>query len=283
MRSDLLIQLPRFLSDEAAAALLLKGMTAGFLCMTSTRCNAATLSWSMRRRAASASFYAAGRKRLAQPSSASTSSEAKAEQAKRVGCDHVIIASREDFADAVMRLTDGKGAQVVYDAVGKDTFEGSIRALAARGHLVSFGQASGDVGAYSDRRARKSFGHFVAPELWALYGHCGEAEIANRSAVRRAAIGHIGRRDAETLRSRRSPRRARGPRRPQNDRRTGSDYLILQSVLDSGNGDQWPDLLELRGRIAAARGVFGRDALQRAACAVRIGSRRRMFRTPLSQ
>ena len=56
-----------------------------------------------------------------------------------------------------MRLTGGRGANVVYDAVGKDTFEGSIRALAPRGHLVSFGQASGDVGAYSiDRLATRS-------------------------------------------------------------------------------------------------------------------------------
>jgi NADPH:quinone reductase-like Zn-dependent oxidoreductase len=64
-----------------------------------------------------------------------------------------------------MQLTGGRGADVVYDAVGKDTFEGSIRALAPRGHLVSFGQASGDVGAYSiDRLAtlsRPNYGHYT--------------------------------------------------------------------------------------------------------------------------
>ncbi len=68
-----------------------------------------------------------------------------------------------------MRLTNGGGAQVVYDAVGKDTFEASLRSLAPRGHLVSFGQASGDVGAYSiDALASRSvtlsrpnYGHYT--------------------------------------------------------------------------------------------------------------------------
>ena len=63
----------------------------------------------------------------------------------------------------------GAALKCVYDAVGKDTFEGSIRALAPRGHLVSFGQASGDVGAYSiDRLASRSvtlsrpnYGHYT--------------------------------------------------------------------------------------------------------------------------
>jgi NADPH:quinone reductase-like Zn-dependent oxidoreductase len=81
----------------------------------------------------------------------------------------VIVAPREDFAEGVMRVTEGRGADVVYDAVGKDTFEGSLRALAPRGHLVSFGQASGDVGAYSiDRLAgrsvtlsRPNYGHYT--------------------------------------------------------------------------------------------------------------------------
>ena len=63
----------------------------------------------------------------------------------------------EDLATAVMRLTSGRGVDIVYDAVGKDTFEQSVACLAPRGHLVSFGQASGDVGAHSiDRLASRS-------------------------------------------------------------------------------------------------------------------------------
>lgn len=56
--------------------------------------------------------------------------------------------AREDFAQTVLALTNGLGADAVYDAAGKDTFENSLRALKPRGTLVSFGQASGDIGSY---------------------------------------------------------------------------------------------------------------------------------------
>ena len=86
-----------------------------------------------------------------------TSSEAKAEEAKRAGCDHVAVTSREDFAKAVLNFTSGRGVDVVFDAVGKDTFERSVECLAPRGRLVSFGQASGDVGAHSIDRLAQPF------------------------------------------------------------------------------------------------------------------------------
>ncbi|MGT2466322.1 zinc-binding dehydrogenase [Mesorhizobium atlanticum] len=88
---------------------------------------------------------------------ATVSSDAKARVVERLGAHHVIVYSREDFSEAVTRLTAGAGANVIYDAVGVDTFAGSIAALAMRGHLVSFGQASGPVGAWDiDRLASKS-------------------------------------------------------------------------------------------------------------------------------
>ncbi|TGQ96162.1 zinc-binding dehydrogenase, partial [Mesorhizobium sp. M4B.F.Ca.ET.200.01.1.1] len=73
-------------------------------------------------------------------------SDDKARIVERLGAHHVIVYSRDNFAEAVMRLTGGRGANVAYDAVGNDTFAGSLAALAVRGHLVSFGQASGPVG-----------------------------------------------------------------------------------------------------------------------------------------
>ena len=99
----------------------------------------------------------------------STSSDAKAEQARRVGCDHIVISSRESIPEAVRRFTEGRGVQVLYDAVGKDIFEDSINLPAPRGHLVSFGQASGDVGAYSIDKSgsrsvtlsRPNYGHYT--------------------------------------------------------------------------------------------------------------------------
>jgi NADPH2:quinone reductase len=73
------------------------------------------------------------------------SSEAKADIARKHGCDHVILYTREDVAKRVRELTNGAGVAVAYDSVGKDTFAGSIDSLRKRGLLVCVGTASGPV------------------------------------------------------------------------------------------------------------------------------------------
>jgi len=70
-------------------------------------------------------------------------SDEKIELAKKYGCDEVINYSKEDFSKKVLELTDGHGLPVVYDGVGKSTFEKSIKCLKTRGTMVSFGNASG--------------------------------------------------------------------------------------------------------------------------------------------
>jgi NADPH2:quinone reductase len=72
-------------------------------------------------------------------------SDEKAARARAAGCDHVIVYSREDFPGRVRELTGGAGVPVVYDSVGKATFEGSLDCLSPRGLMVSFGNASGAV------------------------------------------------------------------------------------------------------------------------------------------
>ena len=69
----------------------------------------------------------------------------KAELAKGAGADHVILYTQTDFAEEVKEITGGVGVQVVYDAVGADTFEGGIACLTQRGYMVLYGQASGPV------------------------------------------------------------------------------------------------------------------------------------------
>lgn len=73
------------------------------------------------------------------------STEKKAELAQRAGADATIIYSRQDFAAETKNLTDGRGVNVVYDSVGKETYEKSLDSLAPLGMLVIFGQASGPV------------------------------------------------------------------------------------------------------------------------------------------
>jgi len=71
------------------------------------------------------------------------SSEAKAATAKEAGANHVINYTRDDFAVEVKRLSDGHGADLIIDGVGKSTFKGDLEAAAVRGHIVIFGGASG--------------------------------------------------------------------------------------------------------------------------------------------
>jgi NADPH2:quinone reductase len=72
-------------------------------------------------------------------------SDEKAEVARRCGCNFVIHYRRENFANKVLEFTGGRGVDVAYDSVGKDTFFGSLDALGLFGHLVHFGQSSGPV------------------------------------------------------------------------------------------------------------------------------------------
>jgi len=73
------------------------------------------------------------------------SNEEKAAQAAEDGCHHPIIYTQESFVERVKEITKGQGVNVVYDSVGKDTFQGSLECLASRGYMVSFGQSSGMV------------------------------------------------------------------------------------------------------------------------------------------
>jgi NADPH:quinone reductase len=80
------------------------------------------------------------------------SSDEKAEVARTHGCDHAIVYTRDDFAERVREITNGEGVPVVYDSVGKATFEGSLRCLRRRGVMASFGEASGDPDPMPPRR-----------------------------------------------------------------------------------------------------------------------------------
>jgi NADPH:quinone reductase len=180
MKTDYLVRVPDFLSDELVAASLLKGITASFLLHDV---------YHVKRGDTVLIHAAAGgvglilcqwAKVMGATVIGTCSSDEKAARAKQAGCDHVIVYSRENFASLAVEITNGKGVDVVYDAVGKDTFENSLRALKTRGTLVSFGQASGDIGAYeigklaskSISLSRPNYGHYAdTTEAVALNSH----------------------------------------------------------------------------------------------------------------
>jgi NADPH:quinone reductase len=140
-----LIPVPDGVSLEDAAAAMLQGLTAHYL---------ATSTYPLQL-GDTALVHAAGggvgqlltqiaKKRGARVFG-TVSTEEKAELARASGADEIIYYTREDFAEATRRFTDGKGVNVVYDSVGKDTFDKSLDSLRPRGYLVLYGQSSGPV------------------------------------------------------------------------------------------------------------------------------------------
>ncbi len=138
-----LVPLPDDVSDEAAAALLLKGMTVEFLIRRTHPVRAGqTVLWHAAAGGVG-SIACQWLRSLGVEVIATVGSDEKAELAKQHGATHTIVYTRENFAERVRELTAGRGVPVVYDSVGKDTFQGSLEALSPRGLMVTFGNASG--------------------------------------------------------------------------------------------------------------------------------------------
>jgi NADPH:quinone reductase len=140
-----LVTVPESISLKHAAAVMLQGMTAHYLCNDT---------FALKEGHVCVVHAAAGGVglllcQLAKLKGAivigTTSTEKKAELARSAGADHIIFYKNESVPERVRELTDGRGADVVYDSVGKKTFHGSLDALRRRGMLVSFGQSSGAV------------------------------------------------------------------------------------------------------------------------------------------
>ncbi len=140
-----LVKIPDGISFETAAAMMLKGMTAQYLLNQTFKVGKDTVL--LFHAAAGGVGLIAGQwaKALGATVIGTVGSAAKAELAKAHGYDHVINYQTEDFVARVKELTGGKGVDVVYDSVGKDTFPASLDCLRLRGMWVSFGNSSGPV------------------------------------------------------------------------------------------------------------------------------------------
>jgi NADPH2:quinone reductase len=138
-------KLPDTISDDVAAAIMLKGMTARYLLRATYEVKPGeTILWHAA--AGGVGLIACQwAKALGVTVIGTVGSEEKGELARANGCDHIINYSNEDIAARVREITDGKGVPVVYDGVGKATFMASLDSLSPRGLLVNFGNASGPV------------------------------------------------------------------------------------------------------------------------------------------
>ena len=146
MAAERLVRLPAEISDEQAAGMMLKGLTVWYLVRKTYRVQPGeTVLWHAA--AGGVGLIACQWLRaLGVKTIGTVGSDEKAKLAKAHGCDHTVVYTREDFAKRVRELTGGAGVPVVYDAVGKDTFAGSLDCLRPRGLMVSFGNASGPTG-----------------------------------------------------------------------------------------------------------------------------------------
>ena len=119
-------------------------------------------------------------------------SEEKIELAKKYGCDEVINYSKEDFAKKVMEITNGKGVSVVYDGVGKSTFDKSIECLKLRGTMVSFGNASGALDPIVVSKSLQPKGiYFVRPAMMQYLITREEIEEASNMLFKQISSGKV--------------------------------------------------------------------------------------------
>ena len=204
-----LVRIPERVDDETAAAAMLQGMTAHYL--THALRPPQPGAWALVHAAAGGTglLLVQMLKRAGLRVLGTCSSEEKAALVREADADRVVRYTREDFVAAARAATGGRGVDVVYDGVGRATFDGSLASLRPRGLLVCFGQASGPVPPFDLQRlnaggslmvTRPSLAHFTATreELEERAGAVLEAiadgwlrvRIGARFPLERAADAH---------------------------------------------------------------------------------------------
>jgi len=218
--ANLALRLPDGVSDEVAASVTVKGLTA---CLLLRRVHRVAAGETVLIHAAAGGvgqLLVSWAKHLGATVIGTVGSAEKARTARACGADHVILYREENFVERVQALTQGRGVGVVYDSVGRDTFLGSIDCLAYFGTLVNFGQSSGAVEPFAVSRlaarstvvtrpilfhflqerpalealARETFGALAARTIQAhtvLRLELGQAAEAHRAMESRALSGAI--------------------------------------------------------------------------------------------
>ena len=168
-RADRLVSIPEELETSTAAAVMLQGLTAHYLATSTYPLSPGD--WCLVHAAAGGVglllCQIAAHRGARVIGTVSTAEKAKL--AHEAGAGNVILYTEEDFAPKVRRLTEGRGAHVVYDSVGRTTFEGSLDSLAVRGMLVLFGQSSGPVPAFDPQVLNRKGSLFLTRPTLAHY------------------------------------------------------------------------------------------------------------------
>lgn len=216
-----LLKVPEGISLDDAAAVMLQGLTAHYLAHDTYAIKAGDTVLIHAGAGGVGLLLTQMAKMLGARVITTVSTEPKAELSRGVGADHVILYTQQNFAEEVKRITDGDGLPVVYDSVGKTTFEDSLKCLRPRGLMVLFGASSGAVPPFDlvrlstmgslyvtrptmkdylrsreelERRAADVFGWIARGELKVRIGHeypLAEAAQAHRDLEGRKTTGKV--------------------------------------------------------------------------------------------
>jgi NADPH2:quinone reductase len=156
-----LVPIPEGVSDEQAAAVLLKGLTAWYLLRRSYRVQEGDPILLLAAAGGVGSLASQWANHLGATVIGIVSTEEKAQLARSQGCHHIVMADVRDSAAEVRKLTDGNGVVAVYDSVGRDTFFASLDALRPHGVMVTFGNASGPVDPFAPAELAKRHSLYV--------------------------------------------------------------------------------------------------------------------------
>jgi NADPH2:quinone reductase len=187
-----LVKVPAGLSLECAAAAMLQGMTAHYLAYSTFPLKAGDTALVH----AGAGGVGLLLTQIASAQGArvitTVSTTAKAELSREAGASDVILYTEQDFETEVKRLTGGKGVDVVYDSVGKTTFDGGLNCLRPRGMMVLFGASSGPVPRFDLQQLNSKGSLFVTrPSMWHYLATRAELEWRSGDVLNWAAKGEL--------------------------------------------------------------------------------------------
>jgi len=186
------VAVPDGVDTRTAAAVVLQGMTAHYLCRSTFPLEAGQTCLVHAAAGGVGLLLVQMAKERGARVIGTVSTDEKAALAREAGADHVILYTREDFLEATKRLTDGRGVDVVYDSVGVDTFLKGLDALRPRGMMVLYGQSSGPVAPLDPQLLSKKGSLFLTrPTLFVYTADRESLEWRARDVLGDVAAGRL--------------------------------------------------------------------------------------------
>ena len=187
-----LVKIPNEVNFDVAATLMTKGLTAYYLLHKTYPVSAKETILFHAAAGGLGQIFCQWAKSLGCKVIGTVGSEEKINIAKKNGCDFVINYSKEDFPKKVLEITKGKGVAVVYDGVGKNTFNGSIECLKTRGMMISFGNSSGPVANIDVKKMIQPKGlYFTRPVMGQYLGTKDEIREGTDKLFEKIKLGQV--------------------------------------------------------------------------------------------